>query len=205
MFFVPKRYRYVTKQSAEYTTRIVVFYNFVDIQQMVKEHECTSGLYLANKEYAEEIVSNICGYKVELVDEKLEKVNDKDLLCLAKLLVWALEAKKGKKISVSSAYEFLEEKNILASYMQMKSEFRVVVPHKYEHIEGNIRALVEKEPISMKSYIKGKYIVPTLVNAGAYGKIIDVNTVDEEESHSFIMKTRVLDMIKEDELNKRRR
>ncbi|SDI56789.1 hypothetical protein SAMN05421493_11835 [Pseudobutyrivibrio sp. 49] len=204
MFFVPKKYRHETKQEAEYTTRIVVFYNFEDIQQMVEKYECTSVLYLANKEYSEEIVSNICGYKVELVDEKLEKVNDKDLWCLAKLLAWTFEARKGKKISVQSAFEFLEEKNILDNYMQMKSEFRVVVPHKYEHIEANIRSLVEKKPISMKSCIKGKYIVPTLVNAGAYGKIIDVNTVDEEESHSIIMKTRVLDMLKEDELNRKR-
>ncbi|WP_044937869.1 hypothetical protein [Pseudobutyrivibrio sp. LB2011] len=205
MFFVPKRYRYETKQSAEFTTRIVVFYNFVDIQQMVENHECNGELYLTNKEDAEEIVSNVCGYKVELVDEKLEKVNDKDLWCLAKLLAWTFESKKGEQISVRSAYEFLEEKNILASYIQMKSEYRVVVTHKYEHIEGNIRALVDKKPISMKSYIEGKYIVPILVNAGDYGKIIDVNTIDVEESRSIIMMTKLDNRRKEKELNKEKR
>ena len=40
-----------------------------------------------------------------LVDEKLEKVNDKDLWCLAKLLAWTFEARKGKKISVRSAFD----------------------------------------------------------------------------------------------------
>ncbi len=141
----------------ESTTRIVSYMTFADIKELKDEWEINDNMEIPDPTFVEAVMSKLIGCKVELVDKKLQNLDDKDIELIGHEIKPIWEDALGIKLTDEISTEIYKRK--MNTFIK-KKVFRIVEPHQLWIVRQKLR----DEPINMEHYKTHKLVIPEFYN-----------------------------------------